>query len=115
MFPERHNKVWGHEDWIANTPEYCGKRLWLNKGFRCSLHFHKDKDEVFFIESGKVLMEADGEITTMFPGDRIHIDPLTMHRFSGLEDSVIFEFSTHHEESDSYRVSGELSGPIPGN
>ena len=34
-------KVWGEEHWIVNR-DYCGKKMVLNKGFRCSLHFHKD-------------------------------------------------------------------------
>jgi hypothetical protein len=33
-----------------------------------------------------------------------------VHRFSGLEDSEIIEFSTHHEDEDSYRQ--ERSGPF---
>jgi len=41
-------KVWGSEDWIVNR-EYCGKVLNLNKGFRCSMHYHKNKDETFYV------------------------------------------------------------------
>ena len=48
-------KKWGKEIWIVNR-EYCGKKLVLNKGFRCSMHFHKNKDETFYILTGKVLM-----------------------------------------------------------
>jgi len=32
------------------------------------------------------------------------------HRFTGLENSEIMEFSTHHEDEDSYR--DELSGKV---
>ena len=34
-------KVWGHEEWIANNDKYCGKKLVVKKGFRCSMHHHK--------------------------------------------------------------------------
>ena len=37
-------KKWGSEEWITNR-DYCGKKLILNKGFRCSMHHHKNKDD----------------------------------------------------------------------
>jgi quercetin dioxygenase-like cupin family protein len=46
----------------------------------------------------------------MHPGDAFLIEPNTKHRFTGLEDSEIIEFSTHHEDSDSYR--DEVSGKV---
>jgi len=106
-------KIWGHEEWIANNEKYCGKKLVLKKGFRCSMHHHKLKDETFYIASGKVLLETvvDGEerkrIVTA--GDIEHIKIGMWHRFTGLEDSEIFEFSTFHMDEDSYRI--EDSGP----
>ncbi|HJN57065.1 MAG: cupin domain-containing protein [Candidatus Woesearchaeota archaeon] len=102
-------KEWGKEEWITNR-DYCGKKLTLNKGFRCSMHYHKNKDETFYILKGRVLMETNNEKRIMLPGDSILITPNTKHRFTGLEDSEIMEFSTHHEDSDSYR--DELSGKV---
>jgi quercetin dioxygenase-like cupin family protein len=104
-------KVWGEEHWIVNR-EYCGKKMVLKKGHRCSLHFHKNKDEVFYVTAGRILLElGDGE-RIMEPGDHHHVPPGVEHRFWGLEDSEIVEFSTHHEDSDSYRIPGEPSGPF---
>jgi mannose-6-phosphate isomerase-like protein (cupin superfamily) len=102
-------KEWGEERWIVNR-DYCGKLLILRKGFRCSLHYHKTKDETFFVNKGKVLMECAGSRLIMLPGDTILIEPGMKHRFTGLDDSEIFEFSTHHEDSDSYR--DEPSGRV---
>ena len=39
--------------WIHNSEEYCGKLLFFNQGKRCSWHYHKLKDEVFYLQSGK--------------------------------------------------------------
>ena len=39
-----------------------------------------------------------------------HIHPGEKHRFTGLENSEIIEFSTHHIEEDSYR--DEASGRV---
>jgi len=102
-------KEWGKEIWLVNR-DYCGKRLILNKGYRCSMHYHKNKDETFYVLKGKVLMEIGNKKYVMLPGHSILIEPNTKHRFTGLEDSEIMEFSTHHEDSDSYRE--ELSGKI---
>src|SRR4051812_37450647 len=43
------DKIWGREIWITNTALYCGKHLLLNKGYQCSLHYHKIKDETFHL------------------------------------------------------------------
>jgi quercetin dioxygenase-like cupin family protein len=100
-------KVWGHEEWIANNDKYCGKKMVLRKGFRCSMHHHKLKDETFYVASGKVLLEMDfdGQKSQriLMPGDVQHIKIGLWHRFTGLQDSEIFEFSTYHMDDDSYR------------
>ena len=102
-------KEWGEERWIVNR-NYCGKILVLKKGYRCSLHHHKIKDETFYVSKGRVLMEWGDKTMIMKPGDALLIEPNTKHRFTGLEDSEIFEFSTRHEDSNSYR--DELSGKV---
>src|SRR5580765_7724369 len=102
-------KEWGEERWIVNR-DYCGKLLILKKGFRCSLHYHKIKDETFYVSKGRVLMECAGKKRIMTPGDSLLIQPGMKHRFTGLEDSEIIEFSTHHEDADSYR--DEVSGRV---
>jgi len=82
-------KEWGEERWIVNR-DYCGKLLILRKGHRCSLHYHKVKDETFYVNEGRVLMECDRNAMVMKPGDALLIEPNTKHRFTGLEDSEIF-------------------------
>ena len=44
-------KGWGHEKWIVNTEEYCGKLLFFEEGKRCSFNYHKSKDETFYLQS----------------------------------------------------------------
>jgi len=91
-----------HEEWIVNN-EYCGKKLILNEGHCCSLHYHKIKDETFYIASGKVGFQMNDQLFILRPGDSLLITPGTKHRFYGLRQSEIIEFSTHHMEEDSYR------------
>ncbi|MBU1007919.1 cupin domain-containing protein [Candidatus Dependentiae bacterium] len=107
-------KVWGHEEWIANSETYCGKKLVVRMGFRCSMHQHKVKDETFYLASGRMLLETeiDGRKSKrlLTPGDVQHITVGMWHRFTALEDSELFEFSTFHMDSDSYRR--EPSGSV---
>lgn len=100
-------KVWGHEEWIVNNPKYCGKKLVLKRGTRCSVHKHNIKEETFYILSGKVLMELEfegkKESRLMTAGDVQHIKIGMWHRFTGIENSEIMEFSTFHMDEDSIR------------
>jgi len=115
---EKVSKVWGHEEIICNH-DYCGKKLVLEKNGFCSMHYHKNKDETFYIIKGKIRLETylsdkkDGfKEQILEVGEYVRILPFVPHRFVGLEDSEIIEFSTHHEDEDSYRLEGMLSGRI---
>lgn len=105
-----HGRGWGHEVWIENIPEYCGKILVVEEGKRGSLHFHINKLETMYLEQGHVQLNLIDPETgkeyqvELHPGDSILIPRGQVHQIVGLSRSVIFEFSTTHEEEDSYRV-----------
>jgi len=104
-------KGWGFEKWIVNSEKYCGKLLFLVKDKRCSWHFHKIKDEVFYIQSGKILVKfsendnlSESKEIVLSKGDSFHIYTGLRHQMIALEDTELFEFSTQHFEEDSYRI-----------
>ena len=104
-------KGWRYEKWIVNTEEYCGKLLFFNEGKRCSWHYHKQKDETFYLQSGKILLYYgdsdsldDAEDIVLEAGDKFHIYRGLRHQMVAIEDSELFEFSTEHFDEDSYRV-----------
>ena len=104
-------KGWGHEKWIVNKPEYCGKLLFFDKGKKCSWHYHKLKDEVFYLQSGKMLLKYgdDDDITkakelVLNPGDSFHVYIGLRHQMYAIEESELFEFSTEHFDEDSHRI-----------
>ena len=97
-------KVWGYEDWLANNNLYCGKILHINAQHCCSYHYHKLKDETFYILEGHIIMELNGNRFDMVKGDVIRVRPGDKHRFFGIESSDIIEISTQHFDSDSYRI-----------
>ena len=47
-------KGWGGEEILVNNDLYCAKNLYVMKGLQCSLHYHKIKDETFFVQKGKI-------------------------------------------------------------
>ena len=104
-------KGWGFEKWIVNTEEYCGKLLYFVKGKKCSWHYHKLKDETFYIQSGKILLKysdnddiSDAKEIILNKGDKFHIYRQLRHQMFALEDTELFEFSTQHFDEDSYRL-----------
>ncbi len=104
-------KGWGFELWIVNNDLYCGKLLSFDEGKCCSWHFHSIKDEVLLLNSGslKVLYSDQDDISLaqevmLFPGDAFHVPVGLRHRMIALEKSEVYEFSTHHEDSDSHRL-----------
>ncbi len=111
--PEHHLKGWGHEDWIDNNKEYCGKLLFFKKDKRCSFDYHKKKHETFHLFSGKVKIQTGWgddlnglEIKSCIlnPGDCLKIPRGLRHQIIALKDSNLFEFSTTHSEEDSKRI-----------
>ena len=104
-------KGWGFEKWIVNSKDYCGKILYFVKGKKCSWHYHKIKDETFYIQSGKILLRYYDEDDIAFAyeltlsrGDKFHVYPGLRHQMEALEDTELFEFSTEHFDEDSIRV-----------
>jgi len=104
-------KGWGFEKWIVNCEQYCGKLLYFVKDKRCSWHYHKIKDEVFYLQSGKMIVKfsekediQQAEEVLLEPGQNFYIYPGLKHQMIALEDSELYEFSTQHFDEDSYRV-----------
>ena len=105
-------KKWGKEEWIVNTPEYCAKKLiFTEKLNKFSLHYHMMKNETWYVMKGAFkLIYVDTEKgiekeMTLQTDDIIDIKKGFPHQLIALEDnSIIFEVSTQHFDSDSYRI-----------
>lgn len=105
------DKKWGKEFWIVNCEKFCGKILSFEEGKKCSFHYHKIKEEVFFLLSGKMtIWLSDGDdlekaqVLTLNEGDIVHIKVGLRHRMLAEEESQLLEISTQHFEDDSYRI-----------
>lgn len=110
-------KTWGSEEWIVNNPKYCGKLLRFKKDTSTSWHYHKIKDEVMYVHTGKVkinhgynedMKHFSNKDVVLFSGESFHIPTGMIHKITALEETELFEFSTEHFDSDSYRITTNI-------
>ena len=105
-------KDWGHELIFHNTDEFCGKLLVFPKpGKSFSMHYHMLKNEAWYVQAGSFEFEwidtEEGQLyhETLHPGQCVDINKGQPHRLTSMvSNSVIFEVSTQHFDSDSYRI-----------
>jgi mannose-6-phosphate isomerase-like protein (cupin superfamily) len=100
--PRRVEKPWGWELIWADTGRYVGKILFVRTGQSLSLQFHREKDESWYVESGRARLEL-GDVgqavlnaEVIAEGASFHFVPGTVHRVTALEDTTILEVSTPH-------------------
>ena len=81
----------------------------IRKGFSRGSHYHKRKEEIFYIFRGRLkavfidmdtLERAERTVET---GDKIRLKLRCGHTFFGLEDALVVEYSPQvYEKEDSY-------------
>jgi mannose-6-phosphate isomerase-like protein (cupin superfamily) len=105
-------KGWGYEMIWATNEKYCGKIMVFNReGAKFSMHFHKDKDETWFINSGKFKVRyIDTKDAMVYEkelneGEVWHNPPLQPHQLICLtKEGSVTEVSTPDSVEDNYRV-----------
>jgi quercetin dioxygenase-like cupin family protein len=103
-------KGWGHEIIFENNEKYCGKLLVFKEGCKFSMHYHMIKDETWYVQEGKFIYRWIDTETAVIneeklqEGDSVRQLPGQPHQIEALSDGTIFEVSTEHFDSDSYRV-----------
>lgn len=106
------NKPWGREVWFAHTPRYVGKLLYIRKGHRLSLQYHRVKQETVYTDRGCYVLELNGGRRIMRPGSVVTIRAGDHHRFWAKSGMVrLIEVSTP-EVKDVVRLSDDY-GRVP--
>ena len=106
------DKGWGYEIIWATNDLYAGKILvFERKGAKMSMHYHKEKDETWFINAGSFkLIYCDTKTATyaekiLKEGEVWRNPPMLPHQLIALEDnSMLFEVSTPDSVEDNYRI-----------
>lgn len=103
-------KGWGSELIWATNDKYCGKLLKFNKGARFSMHFHAEKDETWYVLSGKfevkyiMTKDASERSEILEEGSVWRNEPLEPHQVICIEEGVIIEVSTPDSVEDNFRI-----------
>ena len=107
------DKGWGYEIIWASNDKYCGKIMVFERvGAKFSMHFHKEKDETWFVNAGSFkLIFCDTTTATyhekiLNEGDTWRNLPMVPHQLIALKpNSMIFEVSTPDSVEDNYRIA----------
>lgn len=103
-------KGWGSELIWATNEKYCGKLMQFNKDAKFSMHFHAEKDESWYVLSGRFEVRwintnnASVDSRILIVGDTWRNEPLFPHQVVCLEEGTIIEVSTPDSVEDNYRV-----------
>lgn len=123
-------KPWGYELWInGQEPTYCFKKIFIKKGTRTSLQFHKKKIETNFLFEGVAqlsLSKKNGKYSSneilkniynkkLSSGTFMNVKNFAIHRIEAITDILLFEVSTPHLDDvirlsdDNKRKDGRIS------
>ena len=110
-FPKSTEVVrdWGYEQTlVVASGKYAMKKLFLQKGKKGGLQYHRRKDEAIYILQGKLIVRYEDEQGNLKekicgPGDYAHFPNGAIHQEEAIEDTLILECTTPHA-NDRVRV-----------
>jgi D-lyxose ketol-isomerase len=110
----KQGKIWGHTKEIFNKNNVAIHRIDIKKNSCCSKHYHDNKYNMFFVESGKLLIkhwQNDYNLideTVLTDGESCCIPPKHYHQFIGLTDVIAYEI--YYVELDDKDIIRENCG-----
>jgi len=93
----KQGKIWGYTQELLTQNNVSIHRININKDSCCSKHYHQHKHNIFYVESGKILVQEWKreydllDETVLEAGQMCSVPPMNYHKFVGLEDSVVYE------------------------
>jgi D-lyxose ketol-isomerase len=115
---------------LGEQPEYCEKLMFVRRDQVTPLHFHKVKKEDIICRWGRLMVELGGGVRALFhpevngelreieanqplaleAGERITLDPGTLHRFwASTPYAIVGEVSTANDDlHDNYFENPEV-------
>jgi len=103
------DKYWGYITSVFADENFTLKKIFMKKGSQSSMEYHCNKDEFYYIFSGKLKVghrigRAENTSVTLEENDVYHIPPGLMHMRIALEDTIIIEWSNKDDDRDSHIV-----------
>ncbi len=99
-------KPWGHEELLFEKDGLGMKRLVIKPKHKTSFHYHAQKNEIFYVESGKASIRFTSGKKELKKGEFIYIPKKIVHQTynSGPEKLSIIEFGNPQSNADVIRV-----------
>lgn len=103
-------KGWGSEFIWTTNDKYCGKFMNFEKGKKFSMHYHREKEETWYVQSGKFIVRwintenAGLHEQELNEGDVWHNTPGMPHQLLCIEAGTVLEVSTPDSVEDNYRI-----------
>ena len=107
----KSSKVWGETYFIYGNDNFAAHRIRVDRDGYCSMHTHKSRWNLFYIESGALEIEVHKqeydlvEKTLLTTGESMTVAPGDPHRFKALDNTIAYElyYQTPVSESDIQR------------
>lgn len=115
-YVKRVEKPWGYElHWVREGAPYMGKIMHINAGTQLSLQVHDEKEESYFMMSGRAKLmwqDPSGKMveTEMQPGFGYSTQVGQKHRLIGITDCDVIEASTP-EKGTTWRLEDDYARP----
>lgn len=113
---KRVDKPWGYElHWVREASPYMGKILHIQEGASLSLQVHDQKEESYFMMSGRAKLswennQGDMIDTELQAGMGYATKVGQKHRITGITDCDVIEASTP-EKGTTWRLSDDYNRP----
>lgn len=91
-------------EWIQDFTVRSCKIVVAHNGFEIGNHYHKEKDEIFYLFKGIGSVELDGEKEMFKEGDIVYVPKGCRHTFNLKEGSILLGAATKpFNENDEIR------------
>lgn len=92
----KEGKIWGENILIFKNDNIQINQIYIKKGGRCSKHMHRNKNNLFFVQSGELEVEEwkpGGliDVTILKSEQMTEIKSGIYHRFTAKEDTYVIE------------------------
>lgn len=111
----KSGKIWGETHLVFSNNNIQINQIHIKKGGRCSKHMHNHKNNIFFVQSGRLLVEqwtkeniVDSTILTA--EEKMEIPSQIFHRFTALEDTRALEI--YYQDIDNEDIIREDVGSV---
>jgi mannose-6-phosphate isomerase-like protein (cupin superfamily) len=110
----KQGKIWGYTQELFTKNNVSIHRIKINQDSCCSKHYHQHKHNIFYVESGKILVQEWKreydllDETVLEAGQMCSVPPMNYHKFVGLEDSVVYEI--YYVSLDNHDITREDVG-----